>query len=61
METTFTFRVDSEIKRSFEIAAKANDRTSSQLLREFMRDYCLKNAQADLLKPRANKSVKRRT
>jgi predicted transcriptional regulator len=38
-ETTFTFRVDEELKRAFTEAARANDRPGSQLLRDFMRDY----------------------
>jgi predicted transcriptional regulator len=38
-ETTFTFRVDQELKRAFTEAARANDRPGSQLLRDFMRDY----------------------
>jgi predicted transcriptional regulator len=48
METTFTFRVDADLKKSFETAATAQDQTSSQLLRAFMRDYCAKHAQAEL-------------
>jgi predicted transcriptional regulator len=38
-ETTFTFRVDQELKKAFTEAARANDRPGSQLLRDFMRDY----------------------
>jgi predicted transcriptional regulator len=38
-ETTFTFRVDQELKTVFTTAAHANDRPGSQLLRDFMRDY----------------------
>lgn len=38
-ETTFTFRVDQELKRAFTKAARANDRPGSQLFRDFMRDY----------------------
>lgn len=38
-ETTFTFRVEEELKAAFTAAAKAHDRTGAQLLREFMRDY----------------------
>lgn len=36
-ETTFTFRVDEELKEAFAAAAKAQDRTSAQLLRVLMR------------------------
>lgn len=38
-ETTFTFRVDDALKMAFSTAAKANDRTGAQLLRDFMRNY----------------------
>lgn len=38
-ETTFTFRVDDKLKTKFAEAAKAQDRTGAQLLRDFMRDY----------------------
>ena len=38
-ETTFTFRVDDSLKTQFTNAAKKHDRTTSQLLRDFMRDY----------------------
>jgi predicted transcriptional regulator len=37
-ETTFTFRVDEELKSAFAEAAKAQDRTAAQLLRVLMRD-----------------------
>jgi hypothetical protein len=37
-DTTFTFRVDQELKHAFTEAARANDRPGSQLLRDFMRD-----------------------
>ncbi|MEA0792622.1 ribbon-helix-helix protein, CopG family [Xanthomonas campestris pv. campestris] len=49
MESTFTFRVDATLKKAFEQAAKSNDRSSSQLLRDFMRDYVKRHAQGDLL------------
>jgi predicted transcriptional regulator len=38
-DATFTFRVDEELKDAFSEAAKANDRTGAQLLRDFMRDF----------------------
>jgi len=38
-ETTFTFRVDEDLKAKFANAAKAHDRTGAQLLRDFMRSY----------------------
>jgi hypothetical protein len=37
-ETTFTFRVDEELKEAFAHAAKEEDRTAAQLLRSLMRD-----------------------
>jgi len=38
-EATFTFRVDEALKQAFGDAAKARDRTSAQLLRDFMRAF----------------------
>ena len=38
-ETTFTFRVEEDLKTAFSIAAKTHDRTGAQLLRDFMRTY----------------------
>jgi len=38
-DATFTFRVDDELKARFTDAAKAQDRTGAQLIRDFMRDY----------------------
>lgn len=38
-DTTFTFRVDEDLKAEFANAAKAHDRTGAQLLRDFMRSY----------------------
>lgn len=38
-ETTFTFRVDDELKAAFTRAAAHHDRPGSQLLRDFMRAY----------------------
>ena len=37
--TTFTFRVDAELKANFLATAKALDRNAAQLLRDFMRDF----------------------
>lgn len=37
-ETTFTFRVDNILKNEFSKAARACDRSSAQLLRDYMRD-----------------------
>jgi len=49
MESTFTFRVDVALKKAFEQAAKANDRSGSQLLRDFMREYVKRHAQGERL------------
>ena len=38
-ESTFTFRVDEDLKAAFTAAAKANDLTGAQLLRETMREF----------------------
>ena len=38
-ESTFTFRVDEDLKAAFAAAAKANDRSGAQVLRDVMRDY----------------------
>jgi predicted transcriptional regulator len=38
-DATFTFRVDDELKARFTEAARAQDRTGAQLLRDYMRDY----------------------
>lgn len=38
-DATFTFRVEESLKNEFTAAAKSRDRTSAQLLRDFMRDY----------------------
>ena len=38
-ESTFTVRVSDELKEAFSEAAKVNDRTGAQLIREFMREY----------------------
>lgn len=55
-DSVVNFRVDSELKRAFEMAAKSVDQTSSQLLRAFMREtvesYMRTNAQGELLSPK---------
>lgn len=42
-EKTITFRVDQQLKYEFEKYAKSIDMTSSQLLREFIRETVDKN------------------
>ncbi|MDZ7925301.1 MAG: hypothetical protein U5M23_14880 [Marinagarivorans sp.] len=41
-EATFTFRVDEDLKQEFATAAKLRDRTGAQLLRDFMREFVLR-------------------
>ena len=38
-ESTFTIRVDDSLKEAFTEAARANDQTGAQLVRDFMRRY----------------------
>ncbi|MGN6365857.1 type II toxin-antitoxin system RelB family antitoxin [Asticcacaulis taihuensis] len=45
-ETTFTLRVEADLKAAFVAAAKVQDRTAAQLLRDYMRDY-VKRHQAE--------------
>lgn len=45
-EATFTFRVDEGLKNEFTTAAKSRDRTSAQLLRDFMRDFVRRQQEA---------------
>jgi predicted transcriptional regulator len=45
-ESTFTFRVDKDLKNQFARAAKTHDRAGAQLLRDFMRDYVRQQKQA---------------
>lgn len=44
-ESTVVIRVDDELKIAFASAAKAADRTGSQLLRDFMRDFVSRQSQ----------------
>lgn len=54
-DKVINFRVDANLKQSFEMVANAEDLTSSQLLRAFMREkvdsYMKNNAQKSLLEP----------
>lgn len=45
-EATFTFRVEEQLKSAFAQAAKAQDRTGAQLLRDFMREFVRNQQQA---------------
>jgi predicted transcriptional regulator len=44
-DATMVVRVDDALKAAFTQAAKAADRTASQLLRDFMRDYVREQAE----------------
>ena len=45
-DATFTFRGDEALKNVFAMAAKARDRTSAQLPRDFMREYMQQQQEA---------------
>lgn len=45
-DSTVVVRVDDELKTAFTEAAKAADRTTSQLLRDFMRDFVKSQSEA---------------
>lgn len=45
-ETTFTFRVEENLKKAFTQAAQASDRKGAQLLRDFMRDFIRQQEEA---------------
>lgn len=47
-DIAFTVRVETGLRDAFVSAAKSQDRTASQLLRDFMRDYVKKHGQRDL-------------
>lgn len=49
-EVNFTIRIDPALRDAFQAAAKGQDRTGSQLLRDFMRDYVKRHGQRDLFK-----------
>ena len=50
-----TFRLPEELKVAFESACKANDRNSSQILRDLMREYIKKNNQGELFEKRGKR------
>lgn len=43
-EATFTFRLDEELKNRFAAAAKSNEQSGDQLLRDYMREYVAREA-----------------
>lgn len=59
-ESIVNFRVDEDLKKAFEMVAKNEDLTSSQMLRGFMRwkveQYMKKDAQKSLLSPQIKPS-----
>ncbi len=48
-EKTVTLKVDRALADAFKLSAKANNRSQSLLLRDFMADYVKKNGQIKLL------------
>lgn len=49
-KTTFNMRVDKHLVEQFKQAARDNNRTASQLLRDCMIEYVKKNRQGDMFK-----------
>ncbi|WII94403.1 hypothetical protein LU276_04960 [Moraxella haemolytica] len=49
-QTTFNMRVDKNLIGQFKQAARDNNRTASQLLRDCMIEYVKKNRQGDMFK-----------
>lgn len=47
-DSTFTFRVDDELKAAFAKAAEADERTAAQLLRVLMRDHVARQRSDEL-------------
>lgn len=47
-EKTVTLKVERDLADAFKRIAKANDRSQSLLIRDFMKDYVEKNGQAKL-------------
>ena len=46
-QTTFTFRIEEDLKENFASIAKSMDRTGAQLLRDYMRDLVRRHQQAE--------------
>lgn len=49
-ESTMTIRVDKDLSTTFQNVAKDNNRTASQLVRDYMQNYIKKHGQGDLFK-----------
>ncbi|MBR8249769.1 hypothetical protein A8D91_29895 [Burkholderia cenocepacia] len=45
-KATYAFRIDAALKTAFSAAARAHGQTSAQLLRDFMRDYVMRQQKA---------------
>ncbi len=56
-EATFTFRVDSELKAAFAEAAKNQDRTGAQLLRDYMREVVRRQREDEAYDVRFRRAV----
>lgn len=50
--TTFTFRVDADLKKAFEEVTEKQDQTASQMLRWFMRSHVAQYSQQDMFAPK---------
>jgi hypothetical protein len=49
-EKRLNVRAETHLVEAFIAAAESNDRTASQLIRDFMREYVKKHGQTDLFK-----------
>jgi predicted transcriptional regulator len=47
-QISFTIRIDKPLRDAFVETCKAQDRTASQLIRDFMREYIKRNSQRDI-------------
>jgi hypothetical protein len=58
LDTTFKFRIQSDLLHAFNLACEDNDQTAAQVLRAAVRDYVTRCAkpQGDLLKPTRSKT-----
>jgi predicted transcriptional regulator len=58
LDSTFKFRINSDLLNAFNAACEDNDQTAAQVLRAAVRDYVTRNtkAQGDLLKPTRSKA-----
>ena len=54
-EGTMTLRVDRDLLKAFQNIAKDNNRTASQLVRDYMMNYVKKHGQGDLSSNKAPK------